>query len=84
MEHSIIAAERRQKVLYLDELCEYLGWAKSYVYKKVADGTIPASNPTGKKLCFDRPKIDEFLLGTQRTGREKLEVDAATYLATKK
>jgi excisionase family DNA binding protein len=79
-----LSLDRQSRVLNIDELCAYTGYAKSYVYKLINAGTIPYSNPTGKKLWFDREKIDLFLLGAGSGGKEKREVSAATYISTHK
>jgi len=77
-----ILAERRLRVLNFDEMCEYTGYKPLYARKLILDGVIPYSNPTGKKLWFDREKLDAFLLSNGMPGKEKREVTAANYIST--
>lgn len=70
------------------ELVNYTGFAKSYLYKLTMQGKVPgASKPGGKKLFFDKQKIDLWLLGSPviinkgMTNDEK-EIAASTYVAT--
>ncbi len=53
-----------KRIMTLKELSEYSGYAESYLYKQNCLGKIPGANkPGGKKLFFDREKIDKWLLG---------------------
>lgn len=63
-------------ILNVEELSDYTGFKKSYIYKLVYSNLIPFSKPNGKLLFFDRQKIDEWLL----SGSEKSvsEVEAET------
>ena len=56
-------------ILNVEELSEYTGFKKSYIYKLVHESKIPYSKPNGKSLFFDRKKIDQWLLSnTDVTG----------------
>lgn len=50
-------------ILTIDDLVEYTGWSKSYIYKKTSDGTLKFSKPLGKTIFFSKEWIDNFLLG---------------------
>lgn len=51
-----------KKVFTFDEVCEYTGFSRSYIYKLTASGNIPHSKPNGKVLFFEKNKIDQWLL----------------------
>lgn len=71
------------KVLNLDQACEYLGYAKSYVWKLTSAGIIPHSKPNGKKLFFDREKLEEWMLSNPTKTHTERQIEAATYENTK-
>ncbi len=49
-------------VLNFNELVEYTGLSRGFLYKLSCEGKIPgASKPTGKHLFFDRKSIDTWL-----------------------
>ena len=57
-----LLANNSKKVLNLNELAEYIGFSKSYVYKLTSQNLIPHSKPNGKAVFFDRDEIDKWLL----------------------
>ncbi len=71
-----------KRVLTFKEACEYIDLSPSYVYKLTSAGIIPFSKPNGKKIYFDREKLDEWLLSNGTAGRDKKEVQASTYITT--
>ena len=73
-----------KKVLSFDEGVEYLGYAKSTVYKLTSAGVLPFSKPHGKKIFFDREKLEDWMLSNARTSHEEKQIEAATYLSTHK
>ncbi len=70
------------KVLTFEQGCQYLGYAKSYVYKLTSAGILPYSKPNGKSIFFDRQKLEEWMLSNARSSRAEKQVDAATYVNT--
>ena len=46
--------ELQNRVLTFEQGCNYLGYAKSYVYKLTSSGILPYSKPNGKSIFFDR------------------------------
>ena len=67
------------KVLSFEQGCEYLGYKKSYVYKMTASGILPFSKPNGKKIFFEREKLEAWMLGNPSISHEEREIQAATY-----
>lgn len=53
---------RKDEVLTLEELAEYLKLSKSTVYKLVGEDKIPGQK-IGKRWRFSRAAIDEWLRG---------------------
>lgn len=56
----LLAANK--EVLTLEEACDYTGIAQSYMYKLTAAEKIPHSKPLGKKIYFERRKLNSWLL----------------------
>ena len=57
-----LLANNSKKVLNLNELADYIGFSKSYVYKLTSQNLIPHSKPNGKAVFFDKDEIDKWLL----------------------
>lgn len=72
-----------KKVLTFDELVEYTGLSKSYLYKMTSSHQIPYSKPTGKVLFFDKEKIDQWLLENHVKTQKEIEQEAMSYIAKK-
>lgn len=73
----------KKRALTLDEVCQYTGMKKSYLYKLTMQNKIPGvSKPNGKKMFFDREKIDEWLLGSPAMTAEEIDAKAATYVSS--
>lgn len=66
-------------ILNVDELADYTGFKKSYIYKLVHRNLIPFSKPNGKVLFFDRKKIDEWLLTNSHKSNEEIEAQAIEF-----
>jgi len=73
-----------KKVLSFREAASYLGFSKSYLYKLTSSGIVPHSKPSGKKLYFDKERLDQWLLSNTTTSQEEKEKQAATYIASKR
>ena len=69
------------KVLSLDQACQYLGYAKSYVYKLTSAGILPHSKPNGKTIFFDREKLESWMLSNASAGHEERQSIAATFVS---
>ena len=70
------------KVLTFEQGCQYLGYAKSYVYKLTSAGILPYSKPNGKSIFFDREKLEAWMLGNASTSQREKQIEAATYVIT--
>ncbi|MDE3234801.1 MAG: helix-turn-helix domain-containing protein [Bacteroidota bacterium] len=73
-----------KRVLTFDEGCQLLGYKKSYVYKLTSSGILPFSKPNGKRIFFEREKLENFMLRNPNTTHEEMQVEAATFLTKEK
>lgn len=74
----------QKPVLSFDECCAYTNISKSHMYKLTQQQLIPHSKPEGKKLYFDREKIDDWLLRNPILTRQEIDRRATSYVATNK
>ncbi|HLW40201.1 MAG TPA: helix-turn-helix domain-containing protein [Brumimicrobium sp.] len=51
----------QKSILTLKEASEYTGLSLSYLYKLTHTNSIAHSKPTGKKIYFEREKLDAFM-----------------------
>lgn len=70
------------KVLTFEQGCQLLGYKKSYVYKLTHCGIIPFSKPNGKRIFFDREKLENWMLGNASSSLREKQIEAATYVTT--
>jgi excisionase family DNA binding protein len=70
------------RVLTFEQGCQYLGYAKSYVYKLTSAGILPYSKPNGKSIFFDRALLEKWMLSNANSCRRAKEIEAATYVNT--
>jgi excisionase family DNA binding protein len=71
-------------VFTFDDVVEYTGLSKSYLYKLTCTGRIPHSKPNGKQLFFDKKEIDKWLLRNKAKTADEIEAEAATHVTLKK
>ena len=75
---------QQKRVLTFEEGCNYLGYAKSYVYKLTSAGILPYSKPNGKSIFFDKEKLENWMLSNAKESLEQRQINAATYINTHK
>jgi len=73
----------QNRVLTFKEGCIYLGYAKSYVYKLTSSGILPYSKPNGKRIFFDRERLEAWMLSNANSSHAEKQIQAATYINTK-
>ncbi len=66
-------------ILNVEELSDYTGFKKSYIYKLVHTNSIPYSKPNGKILFFERKKIDDWLLQNKHKSNEDIQSAAIEF-----
>ena len=74
----------QNKVLTFEQGCQYLGYAKSYVYKLTSAGILPYSKPNGKSIFFDRDKLEAWMLSNSSSSSMQKQIEASTYVSTVK
>lgn len=70
------------RVLTFEQGCQYLGYAKSYVYKLTSAGILPYSKPNGKSIFFDRELLEKWMLSNANSSHEERQIEAATFVAS--
>lgn len=70
-------------IFNLNDLAEYTGISKSYLYKLTHLHKIPFSKPFGKLIFFDKNEIDQWLLSNKQKTEDQLEVEANTFVTLK-
>ena len=70
-----------KEILNVDELAEYTGYSKNYIYQLVFKREIPHSKPKGR-LFFAKEKIDKWLLSNARIGSDEKDIIAANHIST--
>jgi hypothetical protein len=71
-----------KNVLNLEEACAFLGYKKSYLYKLTSAGIVPFSKPNGKKIFFDKAKLESWMLSNPNASLSDKKIIASTYLTT--
>lgn len=66
------------EVMSLDQLCEYYGFTKSYIYKQTSLREIPHYKK-GKRLYFKKLEIDEWLFKAKIKTMGELQREATKY-----
>ena len=72
-----------KNILNFEEGCNYLGYKKSYVYKLTSAKIIPHSKPNGKKIFFDKAKLEEWMLSNPSTSLSDKQIFASSYITSK-
>jgi len=72
-----------KEVLNFNETCQYLELSQSHLYKLTSTGAIPHYKPNGKKIYFNRPELNMWLLRNRTNSKEEIEQQAANYLIEK-
>jgi len=73
-----------KQILTVEDLINYTGFSRSYIYKLVHKSIIPYSKPNGKTLFFQKKEIDEWLLQNKSNSVFQIEQKAIEYTTYKK
>lgn len=74
----------QKEVLTLEEVAQYTGLKKSYLYKLTAAKEIPHYKPNGKNCFFKRTELEEWLTTNPVATTADLTAAAQAYCMTKK
>lgn len=69
-----------KEILNADELAEFIGLSKSYIYKLTHRRELPHYKPSGKKLFFKTSEVLEWLKKNRISTNQELEAQASNYL----
>lgn len=72
-----------KSIFNIDEVAEYTGLKKLYLYRLTSKNEIPYSKPNGKTLFFKKEEIDVWLLRNRQATNEELESEAVNYSVNK-
>jgi len=70
------------RVLTFEQACLLTGYSASYMYKLTSAAIVPFSKPNGKKIFFDREKLENWMLSNSSTSQAEKQIQAATYVTT--
>lgn len=73
-----------KEILTFDEVANYTGLSKSYLYKLTSTGQIAHFKPKGKMLYFNIKDIQTFLQQNRVLSNSELETKATHYVTLKK
>jgi len=73
-----------KKVLTFEEGCQLLGYKKSYVYKMTSASILPFSKPNGKRIFFEREKLEAWMLSNASSSANEKKIEATTYVTIHK
>ncbi|SDF29409.1 helix-turn-helix transcriptional regulator [Epilithonimonas hungarica] len=70
-------------VLNIDEVAQFTGLSKLYLYKLTSKNEIPHSKPNGKNVFFNKVEIENWLLRNPQATIEELRKEAINYSLNK-
>lgn len=73
-----------KEVLTSDEVAQYMGISKSYLYKLTMKQEIPHYKPMGKMCYFNRLELEQWLQSNRFATNEEIEQKAAAYCMNNK
>lgn len=73
-----------KQILTVEDLINYTGFSRSYIYKLVHKNILPYSKPNGKTLFFQKNEIDTFLLQNKSSSISQIQQKAVDYTLTSK
>lgn len=68
-----------KRILTLEEVSEYTGMSKSYLYKLTSSQRIPHYKPIGKLIYFEKEELDAWLLQNRVSTSDEIENKAQVY-----
>jgi excisionase family DNA binding protein len=71
------------EIMNINQVADYIGVAKSTIYKYTACRMIPHSKQ-GKKIYFKKSELDEWITKNKVMTQEEIEIKAATYVSTRR
>ena len=75
-----LIVDSTKEILNVEDLINYTGYKRSYIYKLVHNNIIPFSKPNGKTLFFEKSEIDKWLLQNKSESISQIETKAHDYI----
>ena len=75
-----LIVDSAKEILNVEDLINYTGYKRSYIYKLVHNNIIPYSKPNGKTLFFEKSEIDTWLLQNKSQSISQIEDKANNYV----
>lgn len=75
-----LIVDSTKEILNVEDLINYTGYKRSYIYKLVHNNVIPFSKPNGKTLFFEKSEIDKWLLQNKSQSISQIESEAYDYI----
>jgi len=82
LENLIIGTSKQ--IFTVDDVVNYTGFSKSYIYKLVHTNTLPYSKPNNRTLFFVKTEIDEWMLQNKSKSISQIEQEALKYVNNKR
>lgn len=73
-----------KQIFTVEDVVNYTGFSRSYVYKLVHNNILPYSKPNNRTLFFNKKEIDDWLLQNKSKSVSQLENEASNYTNLKK
>lgn len=75
-----LIVQSTKEIFTLEDLINYTGFTRSYIYKLVANKVLPYSKPTGKFLFFAKKDVDQWLMKELTQSTTQIELKAVKYI----
>jgi excisionase family DNA binding protein len=75
-----LLVDSTKEILNVEDLINYTGYKRSYIYKLVHNNILPYSKPNGKTLFFEKSEIDTWLLQNKSRSISQIEQQANDYV----
>lgn len=82
LENLIIGTSKQ--IFTVEDVVNYTGFSKSYVYKLVHNNILPYSKPNNQTLFFVKTEIDEWMLQNKSKSISQIEQEAHNYVNNKR
>lgn len=75
-----LIVDSNKEIFNVEDLINYTGYKRSYIYKLVFNNILPYSKPNGKTLFFQKSEIDAWLLQNKSQSISQIEDKAQDYI----
>ena len=80
----ILIVSTAKQILTVEDLINYTGFSRSYIYKLVHNNILTYYKPNGKTLFFQKKEIDSFLLNNKSESNAQTKQRAVDYVVKSK